>query len=204
MTIPPPPPAQPSTENETPAADDEGVRPARKRSWWRNNLVALVALAVLLPATAATVGYQEWYQYFGFGARAVTPVMVPDDESVELVGATWGPLRGGEVQDLSGLDVPDGTRLLGVVVPVDASTEGVACETPKLVEQSTGREWRPVRLAIGLLSSSDEPETCLSTESGEYEMIVPFVVPDDADGPFWVDVRPYDAGGAFLRFSFEP
>lgn len=203
MTIPPLPPTPPPTEDETPAGG-ESVQAGPKRSWWRSNLVALVALVVLVPATATTVGYQEWYQHFGFGARAVTAVMVPDDESVERLGATWGPLRGGEVQDLSGLDVPDDTRLLAVAVPVDASAEGIACETPKLVEQSTGREWRPVRLEIGLLSSSDEPERCLSAESGEYEMIVPFVVPDDAEGPFWVDVFLYDSGGEFLRFSFEP
>ncbi|WP_188434790.1 hypothetical protein [Microbacterium murale] len=196
MTIPSPPlPA---------AAPESPVAPTSPSSWWRSNLLALVALVVLIPMTTAAVGWQEWYQYFGFGARAVTGIEVAEKDTADLVGATWGPVRGGEVEDVSGLDVPDDTRLIAVAVPVDARAEGIGCETPKLVEQSTGREWRPVRLEIGLLSSPDEPETCISDELGEYEMIVPFVVPDDAEGPFWVDVRPYDAGGSFLRFSFEP
>ncbi|MEW2459359.1 hypothetical protein [Microbacterium sp. K41] len=195
MTIPPPP--------LPPAIAVEPAPAPRRPSWWRRNAVALVALAVLAPVTAAAVGWQEWYQYFGFGARAVTAITVDEDASADLAGAEWGPVRGGEIDDVSGLDVPDGTRLIAVAVPVDASTAGIGCETPKLVERATGREWRPVRLEIGLLSDPDEPETCLSAEAGEYELVVPFVVPDDAEGPFWVDVRPYDAGGSFLRFAFE-
>lgn len=199
MTIPlPPVPPAPREDAEAAAA------PAKPPSWWRRNTLALVALVVLLPATAIAVGWQEWYQFFGFGARAVTPVVVVEDETTDLAGATWGPVRGGEIEDLAGLDVPPNTRLIAVGVPVDPDAEGIGCETPTLVEQSTGREWGPVRAEIGLDWSADEPETCLSEQAGAYEMIVPFVVPEDVDGPFWVDVRPYDAGGSFVRFEIEP
>ncbi|QNA93652.1 hypothetical protein [Microbacterium sp. Se63.02b] len=157
-----------------------------------------------LPATAVAVGWQEWYQYFGFAARAVTPVVVAEGETTDLAGAGWGPVRGGEIEELSGLDVPPDTRLIAVGVPVDPDAEGIGCDTPTLVEQSTGREWSPVRAEIGLDWSADEPETCLSEQDGAYELIVPFVVPDEVEGPFWVDVRPYDAGGSFVRFEFEP
>ena len=187
-----------------PVRDEDPPVPANVPSWWRRNLVALIALAVLLPATAATIGWQEWYQYFGFGARASAAVEVTDGDTAELAGATWGPIRGGEITDVSGLDVPDGTRLIAAGIPVDASIEGIGCDSPTLVEASTGREWRPVRSEIGLQYDPDEPERCLSEDAGEYELIVPFVVPDDAEGPFWVDVMPYDAGGSFVRFSFEP
>jgi len=199
MTIPLPP--VPPAPREDPAVTDAPPKPP---SWWRRNTLALVALVLLLPATAIAVGWQEWYQYFGFGARAVAPVVVPEDETTDLAGAGWGPVRGGEIEDLSGLDVPDGTRLIAVGVPVKAGAEGVACETPTLVEQSTGREWSPVRAEIGLESSPDEPELCLRSQTGSYELIVPFVVPEEVEGPFWVDVRPYDAGGSFVRFEFEP
>jgi hypothetical protein len=198
MTIPlPPVPPAPREDAEAAAV------PAKPLSWWRRNTLALVALVLLLPATAIAVGWQEWYQFFGFGARAVTPVVVAEDETTDLAGATWGPVRGGEIEDLSGLDVPEDTRLIAVGVPVDTG-EGVACETPTLVEQSTGREWSPVRAEIGLESSAEEPELCLGSQTGSYELIVPFVVPEDVEGPFWVDVRPYDAGGSFVRFEFEP
>lgn len=199
MTIPLPP-LPPAPQEEREAADARPKRP----SWWRRNTLALVALALLLPATAVAVGWQEWYQYFGFGARAVTPVVVPEGETTDLAGAAWGPVRGGEIEDVSGLDVPEHTRLIAVAVPVDAGSEGIGCEAPMLVEQSTGREWSPVRAEVGLDWSADEPETCLSEQAGAYELIVPFVVPDDVEGPFWVDVRPYKAGGSFVRFEFEP
>lgn len=199
MTIPPP--LFPPAPQEDPAA---AAVPTKRDSWWRRNTVALIALALLVPATAAAVGWQEWYQYFGFGARAVTPVVVPEDETTDLAGAAWGPIRGGEIDDVSGLDVPEKTRLIAVAVPVDPESEGVGCEAPVLVEQSTGREWSPVRAEIGLDWSADEPETCLSEQASPYELIVPFVVPADVEGPFWVDIRPYRAGGSFVRFEFEP
>jgi len=196
MTIPPPP--VPAESSDAPAVA------ARAPGWWRRNRLALIALVILVPATAAAIGWQEWYQYFGFGARPVSAVEVDEDESIEFAGATWGPIRGGEIADVTGLDVPRDSRLIAVAVPVQASTEGIGCATPTLVEQSTGRGWDPVRDRIGLEYDSDEPTTCNSSEAGDYELILPFVVPDDADGPFWVDIMPYDAGGSYLRFSFEP
>lgn len=199
MTIPPPL-VPPAPQEQPPAADPSPKRP----SWWRRNALALVALALLLPATAVAVGWQEWYQYFGFGARETTAVVVSAEETTDLADAEWGPVRGGEIEDVSGLDVPKDTRLIAVAVPVDPGSKGIGCETPTLVEQSTGREWSPVRAEIGLPWSADEPETCLSEQAGAYELIVPFVIPEDVEGPFWVDVRPYTGGGSFVRFEFEP
>ncbi|MFS0894309.1 hypothetical protein [Microbacterium sp. 179-I 3D3 NHS] len=195
MTITPPPVPTPPR-----APDPVAAAP----SWWRRNLVALIALALLIPATALAIGWQEWRQYFDFDARPVTPVAVDDGETAELAGASWGPVRGGEIADLAGLDVPADTRLIAVGVPVDVGADGLSCDTPRLVEQRTGREWLPVRSEIGLLSDSAEPERCTTDQTGSYELIVPFVIPDDVEGPFWVDVWPQSAGGSFLRFSFEP
>lgn len=178
--------------------------PAKPTSWWRRNRLALIALAVLAPVTAVGIGWHEWHQYYGFDARPVAPIVVPEDDSAELAGATWGPVRGGEIDDLSGFDVPDDATVIAVGLPVSAGSEGVTCTTPVLVHQETGREWQTARSEIGLLSDPDEPETCLASQKGDYELIVPFVVPDDVKGPFWVDVWPQDAGRSFLRFPFEP
>jgi len=196
MTIPPPP--VPPTPPPTPEA------PARPPSWWRRNRLALVALAILVPATAFAVGWQEWRQYFAFDGRPVTPIAVEEGDSKDTAGASWGPVRGGEITDVAGLDVPPDTRLIAVAVPADPDTDGLICDTPVLVEQKTGREWRPVRSEIGLESDPTEPERCMPDQTSPYELVVPFVVPDDVEGPFWVDVWPQRAGGSFLRFSFEP
>lgn len=192
MTIPLPP--------ATPVPQPE---PARPPSWWRRNRLALIALAVLIPGTAAGIGWHEWHQYYGFEARPLQPIVVEPEDTAELVGVTWGPIRGGEIEDISGFDVPDDATVIAVGIPVAAGAEGVSCAGPILVHQATGREWRTARSEIGLLSDSAEPEFCLASQKGDYELIVPFVVPDDVEGPFWVDVWPQDAGGSFLRFTLE-
>lgn len=174
-------------------------------SWWRRNRLALAAVALLLPATALSIGWHEWYQYYGYGARPYQPIAVEKGDTVELAGATWGPVRGGVIEDVSGLDVPDGTKLIAVAVPVEADDEeGVACERPRLIQQSTGREWESVRHEIGLEFDVDEPEYCTSLDTGSYELIVPFVLPEDVEGPFWVEVWPSAAGASFLRFTLDP
>ena len=199
MTIPPPPAPAPGAA--TPAAVTAHTR---RPSWWRRNRLALIALAVLVPATALGIGWFEWYQFYGYDARPFRPVAVDEGGTAELGGATWGPVRAVEVTDTSGFDVPDGSTLIGVAVPVDADEAGVWCPSPRLVQQQTGREWESVRWEIGLKYNPDEPEKCVSDETAPYELIVPFVVPDDVEGPFWVDVWPEAAGASFLRFVIDP
>lgn len=192
MTIPVPP-SRPTPQ----------PMPVAPPSWWRRNRLALIALAILVPGTAVGIGWHEWHQYYGFEARPFQPVVVEEEGTADLAGATWGPIRGGEIGDTSGLDVPDGATVIAVGIPVAAGTDGVRCDGPVLVDQATGREWRTARSEIGLLSDSAEPEFCLKSQKGDYELILPFVVPDDVEGPFWVDVWPQEAGGSFLRFTLE-
>lgn len=199
MTIPVPisPPTPPAPEGPP-------VPETRRPSWWRGNRWALVALALLLPATAVGIGWHEWHNWFGFGARPVAPLEVESEKSVDFAGADWGPIRSSVVEDLSGLDVPEGSRVIGVGIPVDAGSDGVVCESPTLTQQSTGRSWKPVRSEIGLQYNPDEPELCTRIDKGSYELVVPFVIPDDVEGPFWVDVWPSAAGSKFVRFSIDP
>lgn len=197
MTIPPPPIPVTPPEPAAPAA-------LARRSWWRSNLLALVALVVLVPATALGIGGYEWHQFYGFGARPYVPVQVEATHTAKLAGATWGPIRSVEVKDLSGLDVPSGTRLIAAAIPVDAGSTGVTCARPTLTHQESGREWNLVRSEIGVETNLDEPEFCSPADTGKYELIAPFLIPDDVEGPFWVDVWPQDAGGSFLRFEIDP
>lgn len=194
-----------------PIAHAERTPPARRPGWWRANRLALVALLVLVPLIGVGVWWNEWYSYYGYGARKVTAVQVPEDGTIELGGATWGPLKSGEAEDTSGLDMPAGTRLLIASVPVKPDGRAVTCDSPLLVQQGTGREWAPLRSEVGIPSSSDEPERCVNDLADPedpasvkpYSMVVGFVVPDDVDGPFWLDVDP--AGDErFVRFSLNP
>lgn len=195
MTIPERPASAPATPETAP----------RRRSWWRSNAVALITLAVLLPGTAAAVLWQGWHEYYGYGSRPYSPILVAEDGEAEFIGATFGPIRSSVIEDLSGLDVPEGATLIAAAIPVDAGSEGVSCDVV-LVQQSTGREWTTARTEIGLLPDTEEPESCTTADTGSYEVIAPFVVPDDVEGPFWVDVRSLssESEGAFLRFPVDP
>lgn len=190
---------EPITPHTEPAA------PTVRRSWWRRNALALVVVAVLIPATALVIGGRNWYESYGYGNLPYKPIMVEEKGDAEFVGATFGPVRSGLIEDLTGFDVPPDAKVIAAAVPVHTGAEGVSCSVV-LVEQKTGREWRPSRTEIGLMYDPDEPEYCTTADIGDYELIVPFVVPEDAEGPFWVDVRsPGElSGGSFLRFSIDP
>jgi len=202
MTIPPPLfPAPSDRDTESPDAAAENAAPV---SWWRRNRLALIVLVAVAPLTAAGILWHEWHQFYGYDARPFIPVAVAEGDTAELAGATWGPVRSAEVDDTGGFDVPAGAKLLAVAVPVEPGDDGIGCRAPRLVEQATGREWESASLEIGLLPTADEPEYCSTLDTAPYELIVPFVVPDDVEGPFWVDVWPQSAGGSFLRFPVDP
>lgn len=176
------------------------------RSWWRRNAVALIALAVLVPSTAAAIGWREWAATYEVSSQYVHPVLPQGDAAtVEFGGATWGPVTSGVFTEADGLPIPAGAKVIAVKIPVrnDDSTSPVGCPSPVLVEQSTGTRWSEMSLALDLDYDPDAPTLCASDTSA-YEMLVPFIVPDDVDGPFWIDVAPYGEGPGFVRFSIAP
>ncbi len=181
-------------------------------TWWHRNTVALIGLFVLLPVTLGVVNYNDWKEYYLYSPSFAAPVS--DDGTVELAGATWGPIRASDISDVEGLLNPEGTRVIAVGIPVELHGDAVpSCSSPVLVEQSTGREWFEMRDELGFEYSADEPTFCVSAETDEngdplpvddYELLVPFIVPEDAEGPFWIEVAPLDAVPLFVRFSVEP
>lgn len=182
---------------------------AEQRGWWRRNAVALVALAVLVPATFGGAAWWEWKYAYPDSGKPLFAVEPGKSGTVDLEGATWGPAKAKVITDTSGLDVPEGAQLVLVGVDVDPTgNKAPTCWSPTLVEQSTGRTWETARGEIGLTSSSDEPDSCVPTLEGEtaepYQLILPFIVPDEAEGPYWVIVEPLFAESRFARFSIDP
>jgi len=181
----------------------------QRRGWWRTNAVALCALAVLLPAAVGGTAWWQWKYAYPDSGRPLWAVVPDDSGQVELEGALWGPVRATVISDTSGLTVPENTTLIGVTVQVTPlHDEGPSCLAPQLIEQSTGRSWQSVRSNLGLMSSQEEPEKCVPTLEGEtaqpYQLVLPFVVPQDAQGPFWLDIEPLFAESRFVRFSIDP
>ena len=106
----------------------------------------------------------------------------------------------------TGLLVPEGAQVVAVKIPVapDATAdEPIKCDRPVLIEQSTGRQWTEMRTELGLPWSAEEPLACDSTIEGDFAIFVPFIVPEDATGPFWVDIDVRE-NPRFVRFSIEP
>lgn len=185
----------------------EGTRP---RGWWRRNALALAALAVLLPAVVLGTAWWGWKHTFpdsGQPLWAVEPTGKAG--TVELRGATWGPVKSKALTDTTGLDMPPEATVILVGVDVTPhAKKAPTCMTPTLVEQRSGRTWQPARYELGVLYNSDEPDACVPTLEGEtaepYQLVLPFVVPADAKGPYWVVIEPLFAKSKFVRFSIDP
>lgn len=176
-----------------------------KQSWWRRNWLALVALIVLLPATLLVVAGTEWRDYF---VRPYSePVFADEDGIVEFAGNTWGPADVRTLKDSTGLNLPDGAKVIVGLVPVVEDTPGDAaptCDSPILVSQRDGRQWTEMRNRLGLEDLASEPTRCDAEVDGEpYRILAPFVVPEDVEGPFWLDVRVAGQETEFIRFSVD-
>ncbi|MFC4137681.1 MULTISPECIES: hypothetical protein [unclassified Microbacterium] len=169
--------------------------------WWRTNRLALPAAIVLIPLTFGALTWNEWNEAYGPSSHPVR--IVDDGETVHAAGATWGPARGGELKDVTGLDVPRGAIVLAAGVPVAPDDEGVGCDWPVLIEQGTGRQWEPMRTEIGLDFDPTEPESCSTSDVEPYELILPYVIPEDATGPFWVEIAAGDGYATVMRFPIE-
>ncbi|KJL36465.1 hypothetical protein [Microbacterium azadirachtae] len=179
------------------------------RGWWRSNALALGLVTVLLPATVLGIGWWQWKYAYPDSGQPIWAVEPGASGTVDLQEATWGPVRAKEVSDTKGLDMPRNAKLILVGVKVTPTADkGPGCWAPKLVEKSTGRVWLSARTELGLLWDDEEPEDCVPTLEGEkaepYELVLPYVVPDDVRGPFWVEVEPLFAESRFVRFSVDP
>ncbi|MFC0673055.1 hypothetical protein [Brachybacterium hainanense] len=164
------------------------------RPWWRANLLPALALVVLLPLTAGTITINEWRQSPEVMNRA-EEVTVDPEAATEVLGGRIGPVRAAPIEDLTGMDVPPGTRLLAARVEIDGGSAGILCGEPSLVEQSSGRLWMPSREEIGLTPSPQEPTSCTGAPGPMDALILPYLVPTDVEGPFWIEIEATAAQG---------
>lgn len=171
------------------------------RGWLRRNEIALIALAVLLPGAAATIISNEWMTanaYLPHGA-----IEVAEGDLAELYGTTFGPakLRAATADELESalLEPPAGSRAVVVEFTIVNGDTAVLCSVRLREVEGAHREWKPV--------GSDA--ACAYDVVGPFEGSVLFLVPDDADGPFWADVDVSDMEDEpamfppFLRFSLD-
>lgn len=174
-------------------------------SWWRRNAVALVALAVLVPATAVVTGFQEWNEYYG--ESPTRAVEVSPGETAALGVARWGnaSLTTVPANDPRAEDLPDATRLVVARIVVDWDDEPPGCAAP-ILREATGdqREWSGAQNHLPSWEpTADRGTFCSGEATQDYTLEVPFVVPESASGPFTIDLQVIGAEPDFLRFALR-
>lgn len=159
-------------------------------TWWRRQRIPLIALAVAL---AATIGVHVWLDVLPTRSgetTSVAPGAIADiaGQHVELTSTRWDELDG-----------PDGMRVLSVSLAASGGENATACGSLTLTDTTTGRVW--VDGGPLLDERPDRDQSTCAAESGSYDVLAVFVLPDDAAGPFELDV-PGD--GEIARFRLEP
>lgn len=171
-------------------------------SWLRRNALALVATAVLVPATALVVGGNEWW---GQSSHTdVFPVTVDAGDTADLSGTTYDPATITEPSDDPEWELPQATKVLSVEVPVRTGGEPAHCGTPTLRELSGGgRRWTDAPSPVDLPFDEDASVSCDPDRTGSYTIVVPFLVPDDVSGTLGIDLTVANELPRFLRFVVD-
>ena len=176
-------------------------------TWLRRNALALSAVAVLLPVTAAVVVGNEWWS--ANSGRDVFPVTVAEGESARFGGISWGPARASDAEPGENAELPPRTKVIAVDIPVDRHGKATTCTVTGLRETSGAqREWqvdtKTTDWNYRLQTFCKSESTVESGQSGPFTLSLPFVVPDDIDGPLAVDLVVIDELPRFLRVEVTP
>ena len=157
-------------------------------SWWQRQRVPLIALGA---AIVAAVGVHVWLD--------VLPTFDPDEittvqpgQSVEVAGQTLSltSTRWDE------FPAPESMHTLSILLKASGGADASLCSATSLTDPATGRVWVDGR---SLLDERPEiGESTCTEESGSYDVLAVFVVPDDTTGPFEFDVPGGDVTARFL------
>jgi hypothetical protein len=168
--------------------------------WWRRNAVPLVAVALLLPVTAGVIAANEWSEW-DLG-HATKPITVAAGGAVDYDGATVGPAQARFVDDPA---APDGTRVVSATVLVTPGDDPIACPTPRLRETGgAGRQWDEASFELDRDFGEERNTFCDSEVPIRYSLTLDYLVPDDAAGPFAIEIESGDELPEFVRLVVEP
>ncbi|SFS13551.1 hypothetical protein SAMN04487846_2718 [Microbacterium sp. cf046] len=170
------------------------------RGWWRRNAVALVAIAVLLPATVGVIAVNEWSEWdLGHPTK---PILVQPGDAVTYGGARLGPAKAEFTDDSA---APAGTRVVSATVLVTPGAEPISCLSP-LLRETTGafRQWDEASYELDRDFDSTRMTSCDSELPIRYSLTLVYIVPDDAAGPFAIEVSTAESLPGYVRLRVEP
>lgn len=161
-------------------------------NWWRRQRVPLVALVATVIAAA---GVHFWLDVLP-SPEADTQTIIEVERRGEIAGQTISvdAVRWDE------FDAPSGSRTISVLLDATGGKAATTCGAFSLSEVEGPRVWLDARADVDAPSDAGE-RGCLE-ESLSYEIFVVFLVPDDAVGPFQLDIP--DRDGRIARFIIEP
>ncbi|WP_435747156.1 hypothetical protein [Microbacterium sp. PMB16] len=159
-------------------------------SWWRRQRLALVSLLV---AAAAVVGVHVWLDVLP--ASGGPAVIAAEDGAADIAGQTLDL----DAARWDEFEAPEGSRTLSIRLDAGGGADATTCGQLTIAEAQGDRVWSNARRVLDVPFDAGE-SSCLEG-SGPYVILAVFLLPDDADGPFLLDV-PGD--GEIARFVVEP
>ncbi len=171
-------------------------------SWFRRNLVALVAVAVLLPATLAVTFWNDWVGYWD--QRASVPTVVELGAEAQYGGAAWEvtDVRTAEPSSEFGrsIGLPADTRFVSVLLEVTPEQSSPGCQFTLREESGRQRTWNTADLSpLDYYPQGDDSAFCDSERTDPYRIEVYFVVPVDVSEELVLTIEVGESLPSYLR-----
>lgn len=162
-------------------------------NWLRTHRLSLTALMFCI---AAVAGVHLWLDVMPIADRQNQAITVVDGGKVEIAGQelTLENARWDEYP------APDGARVVTVHMRGSGGPESTTCGRVTLSEVHGSRTWLDANDVIDV--PYEAGTSSCTKESAPYDIISVFLVPDDAEGPFFLDIAGEDR--TVTRFPVEP
>lgn len=162
----------------------------RAVTWWRSQRAAFAALAL---AAITAAGAYLWLDVLP-SLRDSGTVTAADEtaevaeQTIALGAVTWDDY-----------EAPAGSRTLSVRIRASGGPDSGSCTVTTLTDRSSGRTW--VSSRQGLDVPYDDGERSCIASATSYGIQLVFLLPDDAVGPFDLDIG---TTGEVARFRIDP
>jgi hypothetical protein len=168
--------------------------------WWRRNVVALVALVILLPVTVGVIALNEWSQFDQ--GHPTKPISVDPGDDVIYGGARIGPAKSEFTDNVL---APADTRVVHAVLLVTPGAGPISCSLPTLREAGGAqRQWAEASADLDIPYDPESHTVCDSDLPIRYSLTVDYLVPDDAVGPFVLEFTVAEEVPRYLQLLIEP
>lgn len=148
-------------------------------TWLRSQRIALMALMF---SAIAVAGVYLWLDVQPVTERNSVTIIAAHDGVAEIAGQELA-LESARWDEFS---APDGSRVLSIRMSASGGPDATTCGAATLSEPNGGRTWLDADDVIDV--PYDSGLSRCTDESAPYGIISVFLVPDDADGPFVLDV----------------